>query len=150
MSKGEEKIYIGCSNFTFSKAHTHTLWRLHDSMSKSPHLWGNIGTIQPWRHKLLELKEEKKNMTLESWCSPPSAAIRKILRVSAGSDSINRVIKAKVEGFSFSTTKKNPHQMISFLLLVLLMNFCWVSKIQKSLPNIWWVSLTSFLEKPHL
>ena len=77
-------------------------------MSKSPHLWGNIGTIQPWRHKLLELKEEKKNMTLESWCSPPSAAIRKILRVSAGSDSINRVIKAKVEGFSFSTTKKKP------------------------------------------
>ena len=75
-------------------------------MSKSPHLWGNIGTIQPWRHKLLELKEEKKNMTLESWCSPPSAAIRKILRVSAGGDSINRVIKANVEGFSFSTTKK--------------------------------------------
>ena len=149
MSKGEEKIYIGCSNFTFSKAHTHSLetsW-FHEQISPFMGKYWHDTTLKT---QAFRVERRKKNMTLESWCSPPSAAIRKILRVSAGSDSINRVIKAKVEGFSFSTTKKNPHQIISFLLLVLLMNFCWVSKIQKSLPNIWWVSLTSFLEKPHL
>ena len=107
MSKGEEKIYIGCSNFTFSKAHTHSLetsW-FHEQISPFMGKYWHDTTLKT---QAFRVERRKKNMTLESWCSPPSAAIRKILRVSAGSDSINRVIKAKVEGFSFSTTKKNP------------------------------------------